>query len=639
MSLPQGFLDELRSRVSLVSVVGRKVIWDLRKSNQARGDWWAPCPFHQEKSASFHVDDRKGYYYCFGCHAKGDALTFVKETENLGFMEAVELLAREAGMAMPARDPQAAERADRARTLVEVMEEAVKFYRLNLRTGAAAAAREYLAKRRLSEASLERWEIGYAPEGRTALTQALTTKGIPLDALVDCGLVIRPDDGGPAYDRFRGRIMFPIRDGRGRAISFGGRALDPNARAKYLNGPETPLFDKGRMLFNLGPAREATGKGKTLVVAEGYMDVIALCDAGFAGAVAPLGTAVTEDQLRLMWKLSPEPVIALDGDAAGIRAALRLVDLALPMLEAGQGLRFALLPGGKDPDDLIRAEGAPAMQKVLEAAQPMVRLLWQRETEGQVFDSPERKAALDKRLRAALARIADPSIRSHYGEEMRRLRADLFGGERRAWPQRPIPWSPGRGGRAPALPATPGARASALAQPSDRMEEELLEAVLLATLSVHPGLVREFEADLETLDLVGRGHETLRDALLRDAGDLPAAARAVLESLLNQPHVISAPPVRNVSEAELARHCLSEGLAKLHARRAAVREVAEGMEDLGGLADEGLTWRLRQAAEARNAAERSRLDEAQGSGEDRLAMSRKLQEMIDGEIWVRKRRP
>jgi DNA primase len=635
MSLPPGFLDDLRTRISLSAVVGRKVVWDLRKSNQAKGDWWAPCPFHQEKTASFHVDDRKGFYFCFGCHAKGDALTFVKETENLPFMEAVEVLAREAGLPMPARDPRAAEKADRQKGLAEVVEEAVRFYRLQLKTMAAAEARAYLARRRLSEASQDRWEIGFAPDGRSALVQALTGKGIPLDQLVEAGLVIRPDDGGAPYDRFRGRIMFPIRDGRGRAISFGGRALDPGARAKYLNGPETPLFDKGRMLFNLGPAREATGKGQPLVVAEGYMDVIALADAGFTGAVAPLGTAVTEDQLRLMWRLSPEPVIALDGDAAGVRAAVRLIDLALPLLEAGQGLRLAMLPGGKDPDDLIRAEGAPAMQRVLDAAQPMVRLLWQRETEGQVFDSPERKAALDKRLRAVLARIADASLRSHYAEEMRRLRADLFGGERRPWPQRPIRGAV-RG--VPVLaPATATARASALAQPDSRAEEVHLESVLLATLAAHPGLVALFESELETLDLAGRDHAVLRDALLADPLALSGAARAVLEGLLQQPHVSSAPPVRNRQDADLARHCLSEGLAKLHARRAARREVAEGAEDLQGLADEGITWRLKQAAEAVGRSERSRLEDGVGDDGER-AMSRALQAMIDGEVWVKKRR-
>ena len=368
--------------MSLSQVVGRKVTWDLRKSNQGKGDMWAPCPFHQERSASFHVDDRKGFYYCFGCQAKGDAVSFLKDTENLSFLEAVEWLAREAGMPMPARDPQAAQKADRRTQLVAVMDEAIKHFRLSLRTAAASEARDYLARRRLSPEAQDRFEIGFAPDARQGLFQALTQKGIAPELIVEAGLCARPDDGGAPYDRFRGRIIFPIRDARGRAISLGGRAMDPNARAKYLNGPETELFDKGRNLYNHGPAREAAGKGQPLIVAEGYMDAIALSEAGFRATVAPLGTAITEDQLRLIWRIHSEPIIALDGDKAGIAAALRLIDLALPLLEAGQGLRFAVLPGGMDPDDLIRAQGAPAMQKVIDSAEPMVRLLWARETDG-----------------------------------------------------------------------------------------------------------------------------------------------------------------------------------------------------------------------------------------------------------------
>ena len=270
MSLPPGFLDELRNRVTISSVVGRKVVWDMRKSNQAKGDYWAPCPFHQEKTASFHVDDRKGFYYCFGCHAKGNAFTFLQETENMSFMEAVETLAREAGLPMPERDPRAAEKADRLSELAKVTEAAVRFFRMQLNTGAAAGAREYLRGRGLAQSALDRFEIGYAPDARQALWDALTGAGIAGDLIIEAGLCAKPDDGGAPYDRMRGRIIFPIRDGRGRCIGFGGRALSANARAKYLNSPETPLFDKGRALYNLGPARSACGKGQPLIVAEGY---------------------------------------------------------------------------------------------------------------------------------------------------------------------------------------------------------------------------------------------------------------------------------------------------------------------------------------------------------------------------------
>ena len=426
MSLPPGFLDELRTRVTLSQVVGRKVMWDKRKSNQGKGDFWAPCPFHHEKTASFHVDDRKGFYYCFGCHAKGDVIGFVKDTENVGFMEAIELLAREAGMAVPRPDPKSQERTDKRAELAAVMDEAVKFFRMAMKTGVASDARSYLDRRGLGQGGQDQFEIGFAPNDRKALFNALTGRGISAQHLIDAGLCIKPDDGGEPYDRFRGRIMFPIRDARGRCIAFGGRAMDPNARAKYLNSPETLLFDKGRSLYHHGPARAAVGRGQPLIVAEGYMDVIALVRGGFEGAVAPLGTAITEHQLNLMWQISPEPIIALDGDKAGLRAAYRLIDLALPMLQTGRALRFVLMPEGQDPDDLIRAKGPQAVQAVLDNAMPLVELLWQREIEGQNFDSPDRRAALDKRLREALMQIGDKSLRSHYGDAIRDLRWALF---------------------------------------------------------------------------------------------------------------------------------------------------------------------------------------------------------------------
>ncbi len=648
MALPEGFLDELRSRVTLSTIVGRKVTWDLRKSNQGRGDWWAPCPFHQEKSASFHVDDKKGFYYCFGCHAKGDALTFVKQIENLPFIEAVERLAREAGMQMPERDARQVERADRRSRLVEVMEQAVQWFRLQLKTTAAAEARAYITRRGLSPEAVDRWELGWAPDQRQALFHALTQKGIAPDQIVAAGLCAQPDAGGAPYDRFRGRIIFPIRDGRGRAISLGGRSLDPNARAKYLNGPETDIFDKGRTLFNVASAREAVGKGLPLVVAEGYMDVIALAQAGFAGAVAPLGTAITEEQLRLMWRISDEPIIALDGDKAGIRAALRLIDLALPLLEAGKGLRFAVLPGGQDPDELIRAAGPAAMQRVLDTAQPMLRLLWQRETEGHSFDSPERRARLDKSLRALLARIADPSLRSHYAEEIRRLRADLFGPVAKPFRQafRQSFSQPGRGSRTGKFPTAdaqplPTTRGSLLAQGSDTAAEELREAVILATLLTHPALIARFDSDLDRMEPLTPAHRRLRDAILAGPPDTaPARVRETLardlDALMSRPHVQIAPPVRNLEDAEMALICLAEDFAKLAAQRGARRELADAVEDIAVLADEGLTWRLAQSVEAVHRAQRHQRDDSTDLGEDRGALSQHLQQMIDSRIWEKK---
>ena len=654
MSLPPGFLDDLRTRTSLSQVVGRKVMWDARKSNQSKGDLWAPCPFHQEKTASFHVDDRKGYYYCFGCHAKGDAVSFIRETENVGFMEAIEMLAREAGMPMPERDPAAQAQTDRRSRLAEVMEAAVRFYRLQLNTGAGAAARAYIAKRKMSAEMQARFEIGFAPDGRTVLYKHLTGQGVASDQIIDAGLAALPDGGGTPYDRFRDRIIFPIRDGRGRCIGLGGRAMAEGAPAKYLNSPETELFDKGRSLYNHAPAREAAGKGQQLIVAEGYMDVIALVEGGFGATVAPLGTAITEDQLRLMWRIHPEPVIALDGDKAGVAAALRLIDLALPLLEAGRGLRFCLLPQGLDPDDLIRSQGSGAMQKLVAAAEPMVALLWRRETEGRVFDSPERRATLDKVMRGLVATIRDPSIKAHYEDEVKRLRWELLNARRT-----PTPVAEGRrqgGGRVgkvwtgkgwvePPRPPLSATKASLLAGGQGRnIEEQVSEAIILAVLVSHPALIVRFESQLETLTLCTDDHTYLRDALLRHGHDPDVAERLretlpeALEKLMSSSHVQIAPPVRNRDDAELALMCLAEELAKLEARRGIRREVEDAMEDLAGLADEGLTWRLGRAAEAGHQAVRSKLDDGTDLGEDRAALSQQLQSLIDGQVWVKKSR-
>jgi DNA primase len=610
MSLPPGFVDELRARTSLSQVVGRAVTWDRRKSNPGRGDLWAPCPFHHEKTASFHVDDRKGYYHCFGCQAGGDVFKFLQETQNLGFMEAVEMLAREAGMAMPARDPRAQEKLDRMGQLAEVMEQALRHFRLQLKTAAAAPARDYLAGRGLTPEACDRWEIGFAPPGWTGLSDHLKGRGVAPDLLLAAGLVKPSDKGRAPYDVFRNRIIFPIRDARGRCIAFGGRALDPSDGAKYLNSPETELFDKGRSLFNHGSAREAAGKGQPLLVAEGYMDVIALSEAGFRATVAPLGTAVTPDQLQLLWRIHPEPIVALDGDKAGINAALRLVDLALPLLEAGRSLRFAILPDGQDPDDLIRAQGAPAMKAVLDAAQPMVSLLWRRETEGHVFDSPERRAALDKTFREKLQTIRDASLRRHYGEEIDRLRRALF------FPARPPRSGPARGGRFQPPPAKPLAttRGSLLAS-GNPVDEQIREAVILAALIVNPWLVHRFEGELERLETTVPDHARILSTLLRLG---PAATQArltetlgenVLEKLFTARHVLLCAGVRQAGDPEVAEQCVEDELRKLFRARGARRDIAEAERDIAGLADEGLTWRLRQAAEGQAEALRGRTED------------------------------
>jgi len=653
MSLPHGFLDELRTRISITQVVGRKVIWDNRKSNQAKGDMWAPCPFHQEKSASFHVDDRKGFYYCFGCHAKGDAISFVQNTENLGFMEAIELLAREAGLAMPARDPKAAQKADQSQRLSAATEAAVGFFKLQLQTAAAADARAYLDKRGLDADTIARFEIGFAPPARQAAFGALTTKGLAPEDLIEAGIASRPDDGGAPYDAFRDRIIFPIRDQRGRCIGFGGRAMATDARAKYLNSRETPLFDKGRALYNHGPARTAAGKGQPLIVAEGYMDVIALVKAGFEAAVAPLGTAITEDQLRLMWRIADEPIIALDGDTAGLRAAMRLVDLALPMLEPGKTLRFCVMPQGQDPDDLIRARGADAMRALLDTAEPLVRMLWRRETEGQVFDSPERRAALDQRLRKSIARIPDQGLRRHYGEALADLRRGLF-----RPPQQGQGTRQGRGewrgewrGRGFAEAQAPLAETRSSALGAGTMDaDELRMTLILAVLCRYPQLIARFESDLDRLTLRHHTHAALADLLMstraQDAGALAADCQAAglgaaLDQLLAMPHLRITPILSGSPSPEKAETCLIEEFAKYHATRALAAEMTEALEDLETApeGDNRLLRRLNHAVQTRHRAGRPTNPQTTDAvSEDTAALSKGLHALIEARVWEKKGR-
>ena len=379
MRFPPAFLDEIRDRVPISAVVGSRVPWDRKKTNASRGDYWACCPFHGEKTPSFHCEDRKGRYHCFGCGVSGDHFKFLTELDGMSFPEAVERIAGLAGLPMPARDPDAERRDQERATLHDVMELAATFFQDRLQTAEGAKARAYLRDRGLTPTTQQAFRLGFAPDSRNALKEFLAGKGVEKAQIEACGLVVHGDDIPLSFDRFRDRIMFPIPDSRGRIIAFGGRALSSDAPAKYLNSPETELFHKGRVLYNFFRARQAVQKAGTVIAVEGYMDVIALAQAGFENVVAPLGTALTEDQLELLWRMAGEPVLCFDGDKAGLKAAWRAADLALPLIQAGRTVRFALLPEGKDPDDLVKQAGADAFRQVLSESRPLADLIWLRE--------------------------------------------------------------------------------------------------------------------------------------------------------------------------------------------------------------------------------------------------------------------
>ncbi|MDP2259490.1 MAG: DNA primase [Caulobacter sp.] len=444
MRFDDRFLEEIKSRVRLSDVIGKTV----KLKRQGR-EFVGLSPFTKERSPSFFVNDDKGFFHDFSSGKHGDLISFLQETERLTFMEAVERLAGEAGMPMPAPDPQAAEQEKKRQGLADWVELAAQWFEGELHRPSGKAARDYLLRRGLPETEWKRFRIGFSPASRTALKDYLIAKGARPAELIDAGLLIAPEEGGAApYDRFRDRIIFPIADARGRIVSFGGRAMDPEARAKYLNGPETSLFSKGRLLYGLPEARKllhAGGDDTALVVVEGYMDAIACQRAGVA-AVAPLGTALTEDQMEVLWRLHPEPTLCFDGDGAGQRAASRVIDRALPLLKPGKSFRFAIVTGGKDPDDVLREQGPTALKAQLAETTPFVDALFVRERDQEPLETPERKAGLKARLRERAASIADKDLAQAYREELLGRLDTLFA-------------RPGSGGQAaPRAPFTPRAR-------------------------------------------------------------------------------------------------------------------------------------------------------------------------------------
>ena len=482
MALPPNFLDELRARTPLPAVIGRRV----RLTRSGR-NWKGNCPFHGEKTPSFYVYD--DHFHCFGCGAHGDAIGFVMQSQGAGFMEAVEQLATEAGLDVPKPTPEAAEAERERHTLISVLQAAEAAYIRRLHLPEGRVALEYLRGRGLTDETIERFGLGWSGEGRGALTADLARDGITQDQLVESGLMRRDEDSGRAYDLFFNRVMFPIRDRRGRTISFGGRIMG-DGQPKYVNGPETPLFSKRRNLYGLDLAREGVRKGATLVVVEGYMDVIALAQAGFGAAVAPLGTALTEEQMEELWHLSPMPVLCFDGDAAGARAAARAAEMALPLLASDRTLKLATLPAKEDPDSLVRRQGKAGFDAVLDAAAPLADALFDMLREAGGDATPELRAAFRTRLEEAAKRIPDKSLASEYRSA---LLDKFFASRRRAANGRPTK------GFAP----QPLGRVAP--RPHPALDITTLERgrILTAILIRHPSLLHDVDHAYADLDLAG----------------------------------------------------------------------------------------------------------------------------------------
>jgi DNA primase len=527
MRFPTQFLDELRARLPVSEVVGRRV--KLKKRGR---EWIGLSPFNQEKTPSFTVNDQKGFFHDFSSGRHGNIFDFVMETEGVTFPEAVERLASLAGVPVPKLSKEAEAREERRKTLHDVLELTAKFFEATLASRAGAKARGYLADRGIDSAAQLKFRLGYAPAERYALKEHLGAQRVPVPDMIEAGLLIAGDDIPVPFDRFRDRVMFPITDWRGRVIAFGGRAMEEDAPAKYLNSPETPLFHKGSTLYNGAGARSAAHQGAMLVAVEGYIDVIAMVAAGYEATVAPLGTALTEEQLALLWRMSEEPVLCFDGDKAGTRAAYRAIDLALPQLKPGKSLKFAILPEGQDPDDLYRSGGRAAIEDVILSARPLSDLLWLRETEAGSFDTPERRASLERRIGEVTGTIGDETVRRYYRQDLdsrlRRLLAptpapglDRGRGFGRDSSRRGKDWRggsrPGQAGfdlsgpRSPRFATSPIVRGYRTGLPPR-------EALILLAVINHPWLLETHAEELAEIELRHPDADRLRRAMLDTIG-------------------------------------------------------------------------------------------------------------------------
>ncbi len=599
MLTPQ-WLDALRARITLSAVIGRTV-----RLQKAGREFRACCPFHDEKSPSFYVNDAKGFYHCFGCQAHGDAIRWLTDHQGLAFMDAVKELAAEAGMEVPAPDPRAAQQAEKRAGLTDVTEAAQRWFVERLKSADGAEARGYLARRGISDATQREFGFGFAPDDRQAIKAALKFDEA---LLVEAGMRIAPEEGEREnYDRFRGRLMLPISDARGRVIAFGGRTLAKDAGgAKYLNSPDTPLFDKGRTLYNLHRAAPAARKSGRIVVVEGYMDVIALAQAGIAEAVAPMGTALTEHQLELLWRQAERPILCFDGDAAGQRAALKAMARALPLLRPGHSLGIAQLPAGLDPDDLIRDHGAKAMETLLDRAEAMVDALWRFERDAAPLSAPEDKAGLKARLLEHVETIQHADIRALYRRELlERFSAFAFPPrEPREWKARD--WAPGQRRPDIAQRSSPEvtARLQKLAQGGSR---DAFAAAVLTGLARHPREISRHEEALMQLARRDRNVASAIDALLELSESLDSPGASPISAAIGLP----AHPDRNHyaflhegNSPDEAREDLAEAVSLLVERPAlkAAKAAATARFDHdpeGSIAEQGRLREREMALEER----------------------------------------
>ena len=515
MAFSPRLLEDIKNRISLVEIIGRTVRL-IKKGREFHG----LCPFHQEKTPSFTVNEDKGFFHCFGCGEHGSVFDFIMKTRNLNFPEAVEQLANEANIEIPITTPEELRKQKRSRGIHEVMELATIYYENILKSPSGEKANQYLKQRGIIDKSVKEFRLGFAPNSRDQLRTELSKKGIPDTLMIDAGLLIRPDNVERApYDRFRGRIIFPIGDKRGKIIAFGGRALG-DREPKYLNSPETPIFTKGHNLYSLDRASNSINKADKIIVVEGYTDVISLYQAGYKNCVAPLGTALTESQVRLLWRWTSEPILCFDGDTAGQRAAGRAATNILPHLKPEKSLSFVLLPEGEDPDNLIKTQGVNAIKSLINVAEPLSEILWRISKKGYRLETPEDRAGFDKRLREMALLIEDKTVQKYYLDSFKQRLWEEF-----TRSKKPRQYYKKAGTPLPIKNSTT----------SGTIDVNLIQqAILIITLINYPMLIEKIGEQLAATEFNSSELDKLRQEVLKTLASNPTLNHEELKDYLNK---------------------------------------------------------------------------------------------------------
>ncbi|MFL2790814.1 MAG: DNA primase [Paracoccaceae bacterium] len=657
MASSNSFIQELREKVSLSEVVGKKVQWDSRKTNQRNGDFWACCPFHEEKTASFKVDDKKGFYYCFGCHEKGDVITFLREIENLDFFSAIKHLAFLAGLEIPKNFGPKKTSTDENinKTLVDLHNLAVDFYKNHLTQKPPLEVAQFLENRISSRKIIEDFKLGFAPEGKKNLYDHLCHQGYSTETIVKSGLCAR-NEQGKIYDRFRNRIIFPIKNHADQVVGLGGRALSSSAKAKYLNSPETEIFHKGRLLFNQNNFSGQKQAKSKLIVVEGYMDVIALSKIGFKNCVAPLGTAVTSDQLQKIWRLSNNPIFAFDGDDSGERALVRLAFLALPLISAEKTIQACKLPTGQDPDDIVSKFGADALVNLLEKPKSLHEVLWEHETKGMSFKIPENRSLLDNRIKSILKNIMDINLRNHFSSAFFELKRKLFSMDENSFAnfrssQGLLKHKSKKLNKNQTNQATSSTKKSLLGGKNkpNFMESRFQETAIVISLINHPELATYFASKLSEVNFFFKDLQKIYDNIILLKSQLRGGNQSFLEclnekcgydvytKLISTGHLKVNPYFKELTSFGETQLILDDVLTKKIARQNINQELSDAQEDIKDNNDEALTWRLVQANQFLHEAQIGSNMVNRFDDENLERDITEIKNLIKDEIWIKKK--